>query len=267
MFHAKHKTAPAGDIFPARAVFYHVGSVVPAVCKEQLRHLGLVNNVACVALTLQNLEGGMGNMLRNKAGIRLHHQILAARQHQRGRGDGLELLAADVWFGQHQGKQRILVEAVDDFEYHPQPLAHRVRAGVGTADDHFVHQAGMPAGEQNPNDAAVAEAVIGHALQPQCPDELIHILRHIVIVVYRDLLAVAMPAAVQQISGKVRRQQLHRLVKNRVILAVAVDHHQRVAAAHHLIGTQNIYDFKVLGGGDFCFNRRQRRNHVCWNLS
>ena len=111
MFHAKHKTAPAGDIFPARAVFYHVGSVVPAVCKEQLRHLGLVDNVACVALTLQNLEGGMGNMLRNKAGIRLHHQILAARQHQRGRGDGLELLAADVRFGIYHGYKRPLARS------------------------------------------------------------------------------------------------------------------------------------------------------------
>ena len=45
----------------------------------------------------------MGNVLRNKAGIRLHHQILAARQHQRGRGDGPELLAAEDVVQSFQG--------------------------------------------------------------------------------------------------------------------------------------------------------------------
>ena len=124
-------------------------------------------------------ERGVRDMLRNEAGIRLHDQILAARQHQRGRGDGLQLFAADVRLCQHQGKQRIFVDAVDDSKYRPQPFAHRVGAGVGAADYHFVQQTGVPAG--------------------------------------------------QQVAGKVRRQQFHRLVKNRVVLAAAVDHHQRVA--------------------------------------
>ena len=39
----KAQDGPRRGFFPARAVFYYVGSVVPAVCKDQLRHLGLVD--------------------------------------------------------------------------------------------------------------------------------------------------------------------------------------------------------------------------------
>ena len=100
-------------------------------------------------------------------------------------------------------------------------------------------------GEQQPDDAAVGEAVKDRLFQAEIPDEFVHVLRHIFIMQFLHLLAFAVVARIGKIDREAFGKLLRGTAEDLVIHAVAMCHDQRMPAAEGFVIQVDAVDFQI----------------------
>ena len=192
--------------------------------QQQIAHDVAAVDIAAVVVAGDDDQPGAGDMGGDAAGLLLLDEVMLPGGDQGGHGDGTQGLGFDVGLGEHQRHQGVGAALVLGPNLRQKIGLHPLRGQVGAADGESRQGLRVVKGQEKAHDAAVAEAVKAWLIQPQDADKLVHILRHIgVVVLAKGFVGAVAPAVggVDPVAGGGKLSHLP--VEHGVALAVAVD--------------------------------------------